>query len=76
MPTEIISSVLDHKNIHVFPNFHGGDFSDLVLWVVTPCCFVTFEAPYSYSLYSYILFEKKRAISKIFYCVAKYHVDI
>jgi hypothetical protein len=44
MPTEVDSAVVEHKNDHMFSGFHGGDSSDLVLWVVTPCCLVTFEA--------------------------------
>jgi hypothetical protein len=48
----------------MFLGFHGGDSSDLVLWVVTPCCLVTFEAWCSCSLY--ILFEKNWTISKKF----------
>lgn len=64
LPTEIISTVLEHKNVHMFLDFHGGDFSDLVLWVVTPCCFVTFEALCSYSFY--ILFENNSTISNFF----------
>jgi hypothetical protein len=44
MPTEVVSTVVERKNYHMFSGFHVGYSSDLVLWVVTPCSLVTFEA--------------------------------